>query len=73
MENYKVFKYDSHNSGRYEAAYEGLKSAQMYAKKNSAIKCRVEGADGFFEEFEKGVVTSWSVAGHQPLGIVITN
>lgn len=67
MKNYKVFKYDSRNSGFYVGQDLSFSDARDIAKRLSKTnfpKSRVEGLNGFFEEYENGEVTSWSVAGN---------
>lgn len=60
---YKVFQYDSHNSGRYVSQDLRLNYARAIARGLSVVgakKARVEGESGFFEQYEKGEKTEWS-------------
>ena len=65
MNNYKVFRYDSHNSGYYIQQDIKLNYARIIAKKISKLeypKARVENsATGFFEDYENGNRTAWSL------------
>ena len=67
MKHYKVFKHDSRNTGFYVGQDLSLKDSRDIAKRLSLTnfpKARVDGDNGFFEEYQKKEMTSWSAVGH---------
>lgn len=64
MKKYRVFKYDSRNSGWYVAQDLRLKDARDIAKRLSVTnypKTRLEGQDEYFTEvYERQEKTEWS-------------
>ena len=59
---YKIFKFDSRNTGYYINQDLKLSTARSIAKKFN--HARVDGDNGFFEDYENGKMTSWSANGH---------
>lgn len=60
-EDYKIFRFDSRNTGYYlQDFYQPIKVVRDYAKTWAGEHYRIEGEDGFFEEYEDGEKTSWS-------------
>lgn len=62
MNKYKVFKYDSRNTGYYIAQDLGASRAREMAiafSKMGGMKAQIE-APGYFETYEKGEKTAWS-------------
>lgn len=64
MTKYRVFKYDSHNSGYYVLQdmplYHSLVTTRELSK-IGAKKARIEGDNGSFELYENNHRTEWSI------------
>lgn len=56
---YKIFQFDSKNTGWYFWEGNSLIKARDMAKKFA--KTRIDGLNNFFELYEKGVKTEWSI------------
>ena len=62
-EKYVVFIYDSHNTGYYSPqGFNTIGKARRYAGAMGieTAHYRIEGKNGFFEEYENREKTSWS-------------
>jgi len=60
-ENYKIFTFDSKNTGYYmQDFFQPVKVVRDYAKDFAGEHYRIEGEDGWFEEYKEGEKVSWS-------------
>lgn len=59
MKKYKLFQFTSKNTGYYFHETDSLIRAKDLATKWPHI--RIDGPDGFFQEYKEGKLTSWSM------------
>lgn len=60
-ENFKIFKWDSKNTGYYvQDFYQPIKVVRDWAKDFAGDRYTIEGERGWFEKYENGKKTEWS-------------